>query len=130
MPSTMPRKSQLQMEPLRFGKDESLGQRLARIRKSRGYTQQELAERVGSIQVLVSDYERDKLRLSAEMAIRFAHALEVTTDELLGMTEPKTNGHKPSRKILRRLEKIDTLRPQQQAILLKTIDTFLRGATK
>jgi len=40
------------------------------------------------------------------------------------------NGHKLSRNSLRRIEKIDTLRPQQQAVLLKTIDTFLRGAAK
>ncbi len=130
MTDTMPRKSKLKMKPVRFGEDESLGQRIARIRKARGFTQKELADRVGIIQVLVSDYERDKLRLSAEMAVRFAGALEVTADELLGIAELKGNGKKLSRKILRRLEQIDALRPHQQAILLKTIDTFLRGAAK
>ena len=40
-----------------------------------GYTQVELAERIGIIQALVSDYERDKLRLNAEMLVRFAQAL-------------------------------------------------------
>ncbi len=64
------------------------------------------------------------------MVVRFAQALEVTADELLGIVELKSNGKKTSRKILRRLEQIDSLRPHQQAILLKTIDTFLRGATK
>ncbi|MGN6187007.1 MAG: helix-turn-helix domain-containing protein [Thermoanaerobaculia bacterium] len=130
MRNTMPRKSKLNVAPVDYGQDDTLGQRIARIRKLRGYTQVELAERVGIIQALVSDYERGKLRLSADMAVRFAHALEVTTDELLGVSELKAVGPKPSRKILRRMEKIDRLRPQQQAILLKTIDTFLRGATK
>jgi transcriptional regulator with XRE-family HTH domain len=51
---------------------EPLNQRIARLRKERGYTQTELAERIGIIQALVSDYECGKLRLSAEMAIRFA----------------------------------------------------------
>lgn len=129
MHTTMPR-SKLKIPPLRFGEDATLGERIARIRKARGYTQQELADRIGIIQVLVSDYERGKLRLTAEMAVRFARALEVTTDELLAMTQIASNGKKTSRKILRRLEQIDSLRPQQQAILLKTIDTFLRGATK
>lgn len=130
MPLTMPRKSKLQLPPVRYGEDQGLGERIARIRKARGYTQVELAERIGTIQVLVSDYERGRLRLTADMVVRFAQALEVTTDELLGTTEVKTNGKKTSRKILRRLEQIDSLRPQQQAILLKTIDTFLRGASK
>jgi transcriptional regulator with XRE-family HTH domain len=49
--------------------EETTGQRIARIRKERGYTQNELAERIGTIQALVSDYERDKLRLNAEMAV-------------------------------------------------------------
>ncbi len=40
----------------------------------------------------------------------------------------KTNGRKPSRKVLRRLERIEALPRHQQATLLKTIDTFLRGA--
>ena len=30
-------------------------------------------------------HERDKLHLNAEMAVRFAIALEVSTDELLGL---------------------------------------------
>ncbi|MGZ8711103.1 MAG: hypothetical protein ACXW28_12850 [Thermoanaerobaculia bacterium] len=62
--------------------------------------------------------------------MRIAEALDITADELLGMKKPKLNSSKPSRKILRRLEKIDELRPQQQATLLRTIDTFLRGAAK
>jgi predicted transcriptional regulator len=58
--------------------DESFGRRLARLRKERGFTQVEIAERVGIIQALVSDYELDKLRLNAEMVVRFAGALEIT----------------------------------------------------
>ena len=108
---------------------ETFGQRLARLRKERGFTQVEIAERVGIIQALVSDYERDKLRLNAEMVVRFAGALEITTDELL---KPTGTGiplrRKPSLRMLRRLEKIESLPAHQQTTLLKTIDTFLRGA--
>lgn len=115
-----------------------MGQRIARIRKERGYTQNELVERIGTIQALVSDYERDKLRLNAEMAVRFAVALEVSTDELLGLhsqngkgkVSSKSNGRKASRKVLRRLEQIEDLPTNQQAVLLKTIDTFIKAAGK
>jgi transcriptional regulator with XRE-family HTH domain len=112
------------------GESETFGQRLARLRKERGWTQVELAERVGIIQSLVSDYERDRLRMNPDMIVRFAEALEITTDELL---RPKQSRHtlrpKPSLRVLRRLEKIEKLPTHQQATLLKTIDTFLRGAT-
>jgi transcriptional regulator with XRE-family HTH domain len=80
------------------------------------------------VQPLISDYENDKLRPHGEMVARFALALEISADELLGVKPTKANGRKPSRKVLRRLEKVEALPPQQQATLLKTIDTFLRGA--
>jgi transcriptional regulator with XRE-family HTH domain len=50
-----------------------------------GYTQVELAQRIGIIQALVSEYERDKLRLNAEMLARFAHALNVSAGEIIGL---------------------------------------------
>jgi len=109
---------------------ETLGRRIARLRKERGYTQVELAEKIGIIQVLISDYERDKLRPHPEVIVRFAHALNVTTDELLGLTVSPTAGTKPSLKTLRRLKKIEELPPSQQKALFKTIDNFLKGAEK
>ncbi len=107
---------------------ESLAERIARLRRERGYSQSEMAERIGIIQALVSDYETGKLRLSADMAVRFARALEVTTDDLL---QPKKVGRqkalKPSRKVLRRLELIETLPAHHQQAVLKSIDMILAG---
>jgi len=125
----MPRRSTLQLPPLDLG-DETLGQRLARLRKQRAMTQVELAQKIGIIQSLVSEYERDKLRLNAEMLARFALALKVSADELLGLRKLPSNGKHPSRKVLRRLRKIEKLPSHDQATLLKTIDTFLRGAER
>ncbi len=130
MPGVMPRKSSLKLPALDLG-EETVGERIARLRKERGYTQIELAERIGTIQALISDYERDKLRLNGEMAVRFALALEVSTDELLGLAGTKAaRGKKPSRKILRRMEQIEKLPAAQRALLLKTIDTFIKAAGK
>ena len=91
-----------------------MGQRLARLRKQRGYTQVELAKKIGIIQTLISDYELDKLRLSAEMAVRFALTLDVTTDELLHPKGRKKSAKQPSLKIVRRMEEIEKLPPRQQ----------------
>ena len=117
----MPRVSRLKLPPLPA--KESIGERVGRIRKERGFTQVELAEKIGVIQSIVSAIERDVLKLSAEMAVRFALALEVSTDDLLMPTQRNgSQGKKPSRKILRRLEKIETLPRTQQMAVLKTID--------
>ncbi len=123
----MPRKSRLKLPPLNLGK-ESNGQRLARLRKERGYTQIELADKTGIPQTLITDYERDRLRLHAEMVVRFAQALEISADELLGLNGAKKNGEKTSLRLLRRTKRIAELPSSQQKTLLKTIDTFLKGA--
>jgi transcriptional regulator with XRE-family HTH domain len=119
----------LKLPPIDLG-PETLGQRLARLRKERGYTQVELAERIGIIQEIVSNYERDRLRMHAEMVARFAAALDVSADALLGLKPERTNGRpaKLSRRVLRRLDQIQRLPAHQQKVLLTTIDTFLRGA--
>jgi transcriptional regulator with XRE-family HTH domain len=123
----MPKKSTLKLPPIDFG-NEGLGKRLARIRKERGFTQVQLAAQIGIIQSLVSDYETDRLKLSAEMAVRFALALGITTDELLH-SSVKTPAKAPSRKVLRRLEQIESLPRRKQEALIMTIDQFLSSAT-
>jgi hypothetical protein len=57
--------------------------------------------------------------------VRFAQALGVGMDELLGPGRREKKKAKPSRKILRRLERIETLPRTQQIALLKTIDNAL-----
>jgi transcriptional regulator with XRE-family HTH domain len=118
------------MPPIDQGK-ETIGERLARLRKERGFTQVELAKKIGTIQTLVSDYETDRLRLSAEMAVRFALALDVSTDDILN---PKGLGKKPAKKpslkIVRRMEEIGKLPPRRQAFVLTAIDSLLRGETR
>src|SRR2546429_1353088 len=122
----MAKKSRLKLMPVDFDK-ESLGDRLARIREVRGLTQKEVARRTGLIQTLVSDYERGSLRLAADMIVRFSVALGITTDELL---QPKVRKTAPprkiSRKVLNRLERIESLPPYKQRALLTTIDSFLQ----
>ena len=122
----MPRISRLKLAPVASG-PETIGQRIARIRKERGFTQREVADLTGLIPVLVSDYENDKLRLNADMILRFAQVLEVTTDELL-QPQSRKSARKPSRKVLQRLERIENLPRRKQDAILITIDNFLNGA--
>lgn len=123
----MPRVSKLSLPPLNWGK-QCIGQRVARIRKDREITQFELAAKIGIVQTLVTDHETDRLRLNAEMAVRFAMALEFCLDELGHPNAAKAPARKPSRKVLRRLERIEELPPKQQITLLRTIDTLLEVA--
>ena len=109
----------------------ALGKRLAQIRALRGLSQRELAQRINVVQVVISDYEVGKLRLTAEVALRLAAALEVPIQELLQTDTPPeiVQQRKPSRKVLQRLELIESLPRRKQDAILMTIDAFLNSAT-
>jgi transcriptional regulator with XRE-family HTH domain len=104
--------------------DVALGRRLAQIRKERGFTQIELATKVGVLQSIISDYETARLRIHPTMLGKLAEVLQVTTDELLGRVripkQPPVN-----RRFLRRLQALDKLPKRDQDALLRTIDAFL-----
>ena len=84
-----------------------------------------MAEKVGILQNIVSAYERDRLRLTAKMLIRFAKALDVSADEILGIQIRPSNGSVKNRRLLRRLQQIDKLSKRDQEALLRTVDAFL-----
>jgi len=72
----------------------------------------------------------DQLGMKAEMVVRFARALAVSTDELLGVKPARSKAEQPSLKLVRRLNKIQSLPPAQQKALLKTIDMYIKAAEK
>ena len=126
MLAIMAKKDKNKPAPMMIG-NETFGQRLARIRKAKGYTQVELAKKLDMIQVLISDYECDKLRPYHEIIVRLAKALEISTDELLGVKPFEGKDVKVSLKLRRRLQKIDSLPPAKQKVILQTIDTYIKG---
>ena len=133
----MPHKQTFKLPPLNLG-SETLGQRIAKLRKSKGFTQSDLAielaqgkpteREIRNIRVLISDYERNRLRPNYEMIIRLSIALEVTADELLGIKQLKTKV--PNLKIQKRVKKIETLPDRQQKFILKAIDSHLKALEK
>ena len=125
----MPRVSRLKLPPLEIDQ-KTIGQRLARIRKQKGLTQKTLAEKMGLIQALVSAYELGKIRLNAEMVIRFAKALEVSADEILGLKNNGGGKENPSLRLIRRINRIESLPPARQKTVLKAIDFMLDAAER
>ncbi len=58
--------------------------RLKLLREARGFTQNEIASKVGISQRAYANYERDEREPSAEILLRIAHFFDVSTDYLLG----------------------------------------------
>jgi transcriptional regulator with XRE-family HTH domain len=67
------------------------GARLATARKAAGFTQVQVADKLGISQQMVDYYERRAVNPSADFVRRAAALFKVSTDELLG----NVNGHAP-----------------------------------
>lgn len=122
----MPRVPKKQLPPLNLS-NETIGERLARFRKERGFTQIELSEKIGIERTVLADYERNRIRLYDEMVSRFSIALGVSSDEILALSDNKSSISPPSLKLVRRMKKIEKLPEGKQKALLQIIDGYLKG---
>ena len=84
---------------------ETFGQRFARLRKSKGYTQEQIADKVNISYQAVSKWENDISSPDISILGELANILGVTTDELLGRVDPNkvTLVEEPQRKELKNM---------------------------
>jgi transcriptional regulator with XRE-family HTH domain len=106
----------------------TIAKNLQKARIGKGLTQAELADLVGITREGIAAYETGRVRLMDDMLIRFAETLNVTTDQILGVGKVNTNKSDLSLRLVKRLQKIENLPPNQQKVLLKNIDMFLKAA--
>lgn len=113
-------------------KTEGFGERLAQLRKAAGYTQQQIADEIGASRRQIAYYEGESEHPPASLLIALAQALNVSTDELLGVRNGRAKAATPavSTRLERRLKLIERMpaKPKQQ--LLGLIDTFLAASQK
>ena len=64
-----------------------LGQRIGEMRTSFGWSQVDLAKKLGVAKQTVSNWENENIQPSIEMLIRLAKLFGVSTDYLLGLDE-------------------------------------------
>jgi hypothetical protein len=76
---------------------------------------------------LVTDYETGRLRLNGEMVARFALALGVSSDLILGLSDSGVLSKQPDLKLTKRLRQIEDLPQHQKKSLLLTIDAYLKA---
>jgi len=125
----MPRPRSNPLPPLPKGLlTESPGKKIANLRKLRGKTQTELAELIGIARSHLGNIELDLIHLSDDLIIRFAAALKVSTDEILGYKSRATLENSiPNLKLIKRMQKIQTLSLSNQKMIIHMIDTHLKG---
>lgn len=105
---------------------KDVGARLRRLREARDISQVVLAQRLGVTQSNVSEMERGIRSVTADLAIRLAGALRVSTDEILiGSNGEAEKTPLASVKLLRRLQRIETLPAARQRVVLRFIDALI-----
>jgi transcriptional regulator with XRE-family HTH domain len=106
----------------------SFGSRLAALRKTRGLTQPQLAEKLEISAEMLAYYERRAKNPSAEFIKKAAMTLQVSVDELLGHEAPNKKKTGPPSQLEQRILAIKNLPRHRQKVLIEILDTFLRDA--
>ena len=104
------------------------GKRLAQLRKDAGYTQKELADEIGATRRVIAYYETESEHPPANLLVDLAKALNVSTDELLGIKPTKQKVTKTDNRLQRRFQQIEKLPAKERRQLVQVIDTFLKAA--
>ncbi|MGZ6371382.1 MAG: helix-turn-helix domain-containing protein [Bdellovibrionota bacterium] len=76
--------------------EQGFGTRLSELRKAAGYTQVELAEALGMSQRMIAYYESIEDNPLAKILRLLAQTLRVSTDELLGVSPPRSKSRRKS----------------------------------
>lgn len=113
--------------PKRLTATTRAGQRLANLRQTAGFTQQELADEIGVSRRVIAYYEGETEYPPAALLPALAKTLKVSTDELLGLRPEKKSRHWDSRlqRRFRQLEKLDARKKRQ---IIQLLDTFIENA--
>jgi transcriptional regulator with XRE-family HTH domain len=103
------------------------GERIAALRKAKGLSQAELAVLMGITRKQITDYETSRVRMNDEMVVRFALALKVSADELLGLADNDTVKEAPPLRLTKRLYELEKLPEQKRKAILKTLDDLIKA---
>lgn len=103
---------------------EGFGERLSKLRKSRGVTQVQLATMVGVTQRVITYYENEGAQPPGALLVDLAKALKVSADELLGLKPAAERASPRTARLLKRLARVEKLPPADQRAVLKLVDAL------
>ena len=101
-----------------------IGKIITELRKSKNWSQNDLASKTDISQVMVGKYKRDDAIPSIEVAKKIADAFEVSLDCLVG------EGQNASfdKKTLQRIQDLELLEESKRKTLFDIIDTYIRDS--
>lgn len=106
---------------------DQIGARIKRFRLKRGFSQAELADKVGLSREAIAAYESGRVHLLNDMVARLAVALSISSDELLGLKPAPKSDTSSGLRLTRRLRELEQLPEQKRKAILKTLDDLIRA---
>ena len=108
----------------------AFGGRLIALRKARNLTQIQFAEVVGVTQPVISYYEAKADVPAGDLVAKFAQALGVSTDELLGVKPPpiidSPTADPAARRYWRRFKQLMDLPEKDRRAVLRMLDSLTK----
>lgn len=102
----------------------ALGERIKTLRKEHGWSQTDLATRIGADAGQISRYENGKITPSADVIIRLAETFDVSCDYLLLDNAPRRT-LRSDNPLTERLADLDNLTNTDRDALLHILDGLL-----
>lgn len=100
--------------------------KLRELRKSRGWSQGQLAQKIGADLQRVSKYERGVIWPTMELVVRIAKTFDVTVDFLIRDDKNAAVGKIKNQELLNQLEQINNLPEEDQKTVVSFLDAFIK----
>lgn len=106
------------------------GQCLLQLRKEKGWTQEELGEKVGLSRRMVVHYENYGEQIPVNHLLNFARTFGVSFDRLLGLKPIKATTSPKTARLLNRLRRVEELTDKDRKAVLDYIALLLKAGQK
>ena len=104
----------------------AFGGKLAALRKEQGWTQPQLAEKLGMTLAALVYYERQAKNPSAEFVSKVAKLFNVSVDELLGHAVKPTRKSGPPSRLQQLTGQLADLPRTKQKVVVEMLEAFLQ----
>lgn len=100
-----------------------IGSKISELRKAKKWSQEDLAQKVGSSRVMIGNYERNSNTPSIDIILKIAKVFDVSVDYLVGEGQLSTY----DKEVLKRIEDIEHLPEEDKNHLFYVIDNLIKA---
>jgi transcriptional regulator with XRE-family HTH domain len=101
----------------------NIGSKISALRKEKGWSQNDLAQKIEASREIIGKYERNENLPSIEMVSKIAKVFDVTVDFLIGEGENASY----DKETVNRINDIQKMDNSTKSVLFNVIDTYIQN---